>query len=65
VVGYYVYRGAQTGGPYTKLNSAAVAAVTFADTTVLSGLTYFYVTTAVDANGIESLFSNEISAVIP
>jgi fibronectin type 3 domain-containing protein len=35
------------------------------DDTVLSGTTYFYVTTAVDENGIESSNSNEAQAIIP
>lgn len=65
VVGYYVYRGSQTGGPYTKLNATAVTLTTYTDSTVLSGQTYFYVTTAVDSNNVESVFSNEITATIP
>jgi len=32
---------------------------------VVSGSQYFYVTTAVDASGTESAFSNEASATIP
>jgi len=29
---------------------------------VQNGLTYYYVTTAVDSSGIESVYSNEVSA---
>jgi fibronectin type 3 domain-containing protein len=65
VIGYHVYRGTQAGGPYTKLNSTPLAAVIYNDSTVQSGLTYFYVVTAVDSNNVESGYSNEISATIP
>ena len=65
VSGYNVYRGTTSGGPYTKMNSTLVTTTTSADSTVLSGLTYFYVVTAVDSNNVESAYSNEASAVIP
>lgn len=65
VVGYNVYRSTVSGGPYTRLNGSFVSAVTYTDSTVLSAQTYYYVTSAVDANSIESIYSNEVSAVIP
>ena len=65
VVGYYVYRGTLTGGPYTKLNSTPLVTITYDDSTVQSGLIYFYVVTAMDSNNVESVHSNEISATIP
>src|SRR5579859_686996 len=65
VSGYNVYRGMVSGGPYTKINSSLVATVTYTDSTVQSGTTYYYVTTAVDSSGNESVFSNEVSAPIP
>jgi Putative Ig domain len=65
VVGYNIYRGTTSGGPYTKLNSSVVPGITHTDSTVQSGVTYFYVATAVDANNVESAFSNEVSATIP
>jgi fibronectin type 3 domain-containing protein len=65
VSGYNVYRGTVSGGPYTKLSGSLIGALTYADTTVLSGRTYFYVTTSVDGSGNESVFSNEGTAVIP
>ena len=60
IVGYNVYRGSQSGGPYTKINT-----VLQASTNVSGGQTYYYVTTAVDANSVESAHSNEAQAVIP
>jgi hypothetical protein len=65
VVGYNIYRGTTSGGPYTKLNSSQVLLTTYTDSTVQSGLTYYYVTTAVDSGGTESIYSNEVQAVIP
>ena len=65
VVGYNVYRGTVSGGPYTKLDSSPVSADTYTDTTVQSGLTYFYVVRSVDGSGTESANSTEVSAKIP
>jgi len=65
ISGYNVYRATVSGGPYTKLNGSLIALRTYTDTTVQSGQTYFFVTTAVDGTGNESVFSNEGKAVIP
>jgi hypothetical protein len=65
VSGYNVYRGTVSGGPYTKINSSLITTLTYTDTTVQSGTTYYYVATAVDSNGDESVNSNEASASIP
>jgi hypothetical protein len=65
VSGYNVYRGTVSGSGYVKLNSSLVAVLTYTDSTVQSGTTYFYVTTAVDSSGNESVHSNEVSAPIP
>jgi hypothetical protein len=65
VVGYNAYRSSISGGPYTKLNSAPDASTTFTDSSVVSGQTYYYVVTAVDSNNVESVYSNQATAVIP
>jgi hypothetical protein len=65
IVGYYVYSGTQASGPFAKLNSSPIATTTFTDSTVQSGLTYYYFVTAVDSSGVESADSNEVSAPIP
>jgi hypothetical protein len=65
VVGYNIYRGSKSGGPYTKLNSALNSDTSYTDMSVQAGQTYYYVTTAVDANNMESTFSNQVQAVIP
>jgi len=65
VVGYNVYRGTQSGGPYTLVNSILVATTAYTDATVQNGATYFYVITAVDASSNESAYSAQAGAVIP
>ena len=65
VVGYNVYRSANSGGPYTELNSSLISSTNYTDLTVQSGLTYYYVSTAVNSQGIQSAYSNQAVATVP
>jgi hypothetical protein len=65
VMGYYIYRGTSSGGPYTRLNSTLDAATAYSDSTVQSDNTYYYVVTSVDSNLVESTYSNEVVATVP
>ena len=65
VIGYNIYSATISGGPYSNLVAAPVTATTYTDTRVQSGLTYYYVVTAVDSSNVESAFSQETSATIP
>ena len=65
VIGYNVYRGTVSGGPYTRLNSSVDASTAYTDSSVTSGQTYYYVTTSVDSSNGESTYSNQATAVIP
>jgi len=65
VIGYNIYRGSKSGGPYGKLNTALDPTITYDDVSVAGGQTYYYVTTAVDGSGTESTFSNQVKATIP
>ena len=65
VSGCNVYRSTVSGTGYIKLNSSPVSGLTYADSSVRNGTTYFYVATAVDSGGRESTYSNEMQAVIP
>ena len=65
IVGYNVYRGSISGGPYAKINSALDSTTTYTDTSVLAGQTYYYVTTSVNGSGIQSGYSNQAQAVVP
>jgi len=64
-VGYNVYRGTIQGGPYQKINTALDSSTNYTDSTVVSGKTYYYVSTEVNAQGQESAYSNVARAVIP
>jgi hypothetical protein len=65
VVGYNIYRSSISGGPYALLNSTPNVGVSYTDMAVTAGQTYYYVVTAVDASGNESIVSNEVSATVP
>jgi len=65
VSGYNVYRSTVSGGSYAKMNGSLVGGVSFSDSSVQIGLTYYYVATSVDATGNESVYSNEVSAIVP
>ena len=65
VIGYNAYRGTSSGGPYTKLNSSLIATTSYVDQAVQSGYTYYYVTTAIDSQGLESAYSNQAVATVP
>jgi hypothetical protein len=64
VQGYYVYRGALSGGPYSRI-SPLQSSTAYVDASVTSGQTYYYVVTALGTNSAESGYSNEVAATIP
>lgn len=64
-VGYNVYRGTVSGGPYQMINTALDASTNYTDSSVVCGTTYYYVATEVNAEGQESAYSNVGQAVIP
>lgn len=67
-VTYNVFRSSSTGGPYTLLTTTVatrVSGTTFNDTSVTPGLKYYYVVTAVDGSGNQSVNSNEASVTVP
>jgi Abnormal spindle-like microcephaly-assoc'd, ASPM-SPD-2-Hydin len=65
VVGYNIYRGNQSGGPYAKINSSLDSSTSYTDSSVTDGNTYYYVTTAVNSDNEESVYSNQAQATIP
>lgn len=65
VSGYNIYRGIQSGGPYSRVNTSLLTALSFTDGSVQSGNTYYYVATSVDSSNVESGYSNIATAVIP
>jgi hypothetical protein len=65
VSGYNIYRSSVSGSSYAKVNSSLVGGLGFTDSNVQTGQTYYYVATAVDASGNESVYSNEVPAIVP
>jgi hypothetical protein len=66
IVGYNVYRAQVVSGSYSKINNGGpVASTLYSDTSVTSGMTYYYVATVVDSSGLESAHSNQALAAIP
>jgi hypothetical protein len=65
VVGFNVYRGLASQGPFTRINSSVHPHSTFTDGSVVGGSTYYYMTTSVNKKGRESKFSNRVQVQIP
>lgn len=65
VVGYHVYRGSVSGGPYARISSSSVTSLAYQDATVQQGSRYFYVVSALAASGDESAYSNEATVDVP
>ncbi|MBI4691488.1 MAG: DPP IV N-terminal domain-containing protein [Nitrospirae bacterium] len=61
--GYNLYSANISGGPYTKVNSSLLNATYYDDTGLTNGIAYYYVVTAVDSSGNESLYSNEAMGI--
>jgi fibronectin type 3 domain-containing protein len=59
---YNVHRATASAGPFAVIGSPSV--LTFIDSTVSAGITYWYEVTSVNSAG-ESGPSNEVNAVIP
>jgi fibronectin type 3 domain-containing protein len=65
VMGYNVYRGTSTSGPYTKLNASPDANTSYADSTVSDSKTYYYYVTSVSPSNVESSPSNKVTVTVP
>ena len=63
--GFNIYRGAQSGGPYSRVNSSLIATPSYTDTSCGTAGTYYYVATEVDTTGAESTYSSPASAIVP
>jgi len=66
VAGYIISRGTTSGGPYTDLNSATnpVTTLSYADSTVVPGTTYYYTVKSVDcADKVSTVPSPEVTVM--
>jgi hypothetical protein len=65
ILGYNLYLGNRSGGPYKKINDVLDPNTSFTDLTVSAGHKYYYVATAVNWKKRESADSKQIQVVIP
>jgi fibronectin type 3 domain-containing protein len=65
IIGYDVYRGTVSGGPYNLLTSSPDASTEYTDSSVLAGNTYYYVVTSVNSSNVQSSYSSQVAAAIP
>jgi chitodextrinase len=64
LAGYKIYRSTTSGVYGTALATVPAGTVTYQATGLSANTTYFFVITAYDSAGNESLFSNEVSKSI-
>ncbi|MCL4531541.1 MAG: alpha-amylase family glycosyl hydrolase [Chloroflexi bacterium] len=57
--GYNLYRSPLSGGGWVKVNSDLLTSANHTDTNLRNGQVYYYVVTALDNVGNESMYSNE------
>jgi hypothetical protein len=65
VTGYNAYASTVSGGPFVKLTATPLTSPSYTDNSVQSDRTYYYVVTALNASDQESLYSNEVTAIVP
>jgi hypothetical protein len=65
VEGYNVYVASVSGGPYSRVNAVLIPSASYADFSVQSGHSYFYVVTSVSTANKESAHSSEVKATVP
>jgi hypothetical protein len=62
--GFHVQRSVTAGGPYAVVGTVPVTTLTYLDTAVTVGATYYYVVTAYNSAG-DSAKSNEVACMPP
>jgi hypothetical protein len=63
--GFHVQRSQVSGGPYTIVGTVgSPTTLTFVDSSVVAGQTYFYIVTAFNTGG-DSVPSNQVTCTIP
>ena len=60
--GYNLYRGTQSGGPYTRLNSSILTTTSYSDTNVANGTPYYYVVKLLTTDLYEMDYGSEAAA---
>jgi hypothetical protein len=62
VIHYNLYRSSTSGGPYVLTNTNPVEHAVFLDTGLDPNMEFYYVATAIDESGNQSVFSDEFAA---
>jgi hypothetical protein len=65
IVGYNIFRSPSGSSAYQLLNATVNTETTYDDITVQSGHSYDYVIKSIDADGVESAPSSEVTVTIP
>lgn len=65
IVGYRLKWGVESGLPTHELDTGLAQSGTIPDTEFSFGITYYFVAVSYNAEGIESVFSNEVAWVRP
>jgi len=61
--GYNIYRSTSSGTDFSKINSSTITSLTYADSGLTNGTTYYYKIASLDTSGNESGYCDEISAI--
>lgn len=65
VDGYRVYRSDSSDGPFIFIGLVPASETSYTDYQVKAGMTYHYIVRSVDAEGLQSVNSNEAITKVP
>ena len=65
IIGYNIYRSADGGSTYTRLNASPIKETKYRDGLIEKGRNYRYLIRSVSADGVESSYSNTVDATFP
>jgi hypothetical protein len=65
IIGYNIYRSADGGLSYARLNASPIKETKYRDSLIENGRTYRYLVRSISANGVESSYSNTFDATFP
>jgi len=63
LAGYNIYRSTTSGSGYQRINSSLISINKYVDGQLIKDNTYYYVVTAVNTEGGESGYSNEVAVI--
>jgi len=63
LAGYHIYRSTDSASGFNRIDAATVTILTYSDSGLTNGITYYYYLTAVDTGGLQSASSSQASAL--